>query len=188
MPRHTSTIALRTKLRPGLIVLAGILLLPTLPEAMEIRQEMYRFQMSVTREVSCETFVIADLPSFRIFPRISCCLPVAYFELGSSILPLAAGGQILSGLKRCGITQKNPLVVTGHTCEFGPEQLNQALSRQRAEAVTALLLKNGFNVARVQGKGSEETISDEPGEFSVNRRVEIDLQHYSAQPSFLSEH
>lgn len=188
MPSLISTIALRMKLRPRIIVLAGVLLLPTLPEAMEIRQEIYGFQMSVTRDVSCETFVIVDLPSFKIFPRASCCLPVAYFELGSSILPLTAAGQILSGLKRCRITQKDPLAITGHTCEFGPEQLNQALSQQRAEAVAALLLKNGFNVARVLGKGSQETISNEPGEFSVNRRVEIDLQHYSAPPSFLSEH
>lgn len=188
MPRLITTIALRIKIQLGLVVLGGVLLLPNLSEAMEIRQEMYPFQMSVTRDVSCQTFVIDDLPSFRIFPRANCCLPVTYFALGSSTLPLAAGGRILTGLKRCGITQQNSLVVTGHTCEFGPERLNQALSRQRAEAVAALLQKNGFNVAMVQGKGSHETISNEPGEFSVNRRVEIDLQHDSAPPSLLSEH
>lgn len=172
----------------GLILLAGILLLPTLPQATEIRQEMYRFAMNMTQEVTCETFVIDEYPPFKTLPRVSCYLPVGHFELGSAVLSDAAGDSILSGLRRCGISQDAPLVVTGHTCEFGPEELNQTLSQQRAGAVAALLMKNGFHVAMTQGKGSQETISHDPSEFSVNRRVEITLQQHTAPPSFPPAH
>lgn len=183
------TITLNMKYLIGSILVAGILLSPTLPQAMEIRQEIYRFAMNMTQEVTCETFVIDEYPPFKTSPRVSCSLPVGRFELGSAVLSAAAGERIVSGLRRCGISQDDPLVVTGHTCEFGPEELNQTLSQQRAGAVAALLRKNGFHVAMTQGKGSQETISHDSGKFSVNRRVEIALQQRIAPlPSFPPAH
>lgn len=165
-----------------------MLLTPTLPEAMEIRQDFYRFVMSMTQDVTCKTFVIDEYPPFATLPRANCYLPVVHFELGSAVLSPTAGENIISGLRRCGISQADPVVVTGHTCEFGPEKLNQSLSLKRAEAAATFLLKNGFHVAMTQGKGSQETFSHDPSEFSVNRRVEITLQQHAAPPSFSPAH
>ena len=144
--------------------------------------------MFETQDVNCETFVIDEFPPFKTLPRASCYLPVVHFELGRVVLSAAVGENIISGLRRCGISHNDPLVVTGHTCEFGPEKLNQVLSQQRAENVADLLLKHGFHVAMAQGKGSQETISHDPDEFSVNRRVEISLQQHTVPPSFHSGH
>jgi hypothetical protein len=63
-----------------------------------------------------------------------------------------------------------PLYLTGYTCSLGIENQNLKLSRHRAETVAALLRKNGYKVASVEGKGMIYGSNPEK-----NRRVEIRL-------------
>ena len=135
---------------------------------------MYKFRLAGVREVSCETFVILEKPEVGL-PTTSCQLPVVYFELNSSVLSSTAIETILTDLKFCGITKKDNLFVIGHTCKLGSEQLNKALSQQRAETVADFLRSRGFTIAVVQGKGSQHALTQSPVEFSRNRRVEITL-------------
>lgn len=82
----------------------------------------------------------------------------------------------MSGLTRCDVTNDTPLVITGYTCVLGSDQYNHNLSRQRANQVATLLQKHGFTVSSVQGKGSQNPISQKRDEFSMNRRVEIEIR------------
>ena len=162
-------------------LLVSILPVPIFSEAMEIRQEMYRINMSVTQNVSYETFVIDEdtfsgqLPNDHI--QLSTCskLPVVHFKFGSSVIAPAEGNIILAALKQLRVTPNTPLIITGYTCELGPDNYNRTLSLQRAKAVANLLRTHGLTVATVQGRGSENPITHDPQELYRNRRVEIEL-------------
>ena len=62
------------------------------------------------------------------------------------------------------------LTVTGYTCEVGPKEHNQDLSRRRAENVARYLTTKGAKVAGVSGKGECCPTSKDK---QLNRRVEI---------------
>lgn len=73
---------------------------------------------------------------------------------------------------------RSPIVVEGHTSSEGSVAYNLELSRLRAEAVVADLVRRGHPAAGLQavGRGEAEPIAsndDETGR-SLNRRVEID--------------
>lgn len=161
-------------------LLISILTVPIFSEAMDIRQEMYRITMSVTQDVSHETFVIdgdstpGRLPDDQI--RLSTCskLPAVHFKFGSSDLTPAEGDSILATLNHLGVPLDTPLVITGYTCKLGPDRYNRTLSLQRAKTVADFLQTHGFTVATVQGKGPDNPITHKPQELSRNRRVEIE--------------
>jgi outer membrane protein OmpA-like peptidoglycan-associated protein len=151
-----------------------MLLIPEISGALEIRQETYTYQMAMVRDVTTNTFVIGEWESSRGVPAYRCRIAQVLFELGSAVLQPMAAETLLSDLKRCeGMDMA--LQVTGHTCRLGPEQLNQTLSLQRARTVARFLQDHGFAVATVQGKGSGQPVTDDPGEYFKNRRVEITL-------------
>jgi outer membrane protein OmpA-like peptidoglycan-associated protein len=95
---------------------------------------------------------------------------VVYFDLGSARLSPDAGKQLLMDLRKCCAT--SPLYLTGYTCSIGSEKQNLKLSKNRAEAVAAMLRRNGFKVASVkgEGKGKGMMFGNTP---ESNRRVEI---------------
>ncbi len=159
---------------------------PTLPVAMEIHQEIYRFDMAPAQNIAFETFVISGSPPHQsINPNnsrttlnpssIACHLAMVHFQKNSSTLSPKDANTILSVLKKCKITQVMPLVITGYTCELGPDQFNQILSLRRARTVANLLRNHGFTVATVQGKGAQNPISRHPQELFKNRRVELEI-------------
>ena len=158
-----------------IFAIAAVLPVPLLAKTLDIYQEPYTFRMNVTRDITCNTFVIAEERSEKRLPTISCRLSLVYFALGSSTISPAASTSILSDLRRCSIKQEDPLRVTGYTCSLGPERLNQELARQRAETVATLLRCSGFTVAEAKGAGSKDPITSDPREVFINRRVEIDL-------------
>lgn len=168
--------------RSSLLFLTAILLVPTWLYSTEIRQDVYRFQMDITMDVSCTTFVIDDYSPLKIMPQVHCSLPIVYFELGSALLSSAAAAMVLNGLKDCGISRQEPLAVIGHSCELGREQLNLTLSWQRAEAIASLLQENGFTVALILGRGSQESLTQDQALSSHNRRVEIKLRRVVSRP------
>lgn len=65
--------------------------------------------------------------------------------------------------------------ITGHTDPTGSEELNQAISRQRADEVLASLIRQGFNPAlfTTRGVGAAEIIAEGESEeaLALNRRV-----------------
>jgi hypothetical protein len=137
---------------------------------LEIRQDLYSFSTVINTPVQIpihQTFVIERQPFF--YPRPECRpFPVVYFDLGSAWLSPDAGNKLLVDLGDC--CASCPLYLTGYTCSLGMESKNQKLSKHRAEAVAALLRKNGYKVASTEGEG---VICG--NNYDGNRRVEIRL-------------
>jgi outer membrane protein OmpA-like peptidoglycan-associated protein len=96
-----------------------------------------------------------------------------HFQMGSAVIIPAEAESFMSGLRACCFNKNTPLIVTGHTCIVGSEQINQELSLQRAKAVADLLLASGFTVVEVSGRGSCSPLTTDPEQFYLNRRVEI---------------
>jgi len=166
---------MKRKIKIILSALITLFMLPEFSGAMEIRQELYTYQMAMVRDVTTNTFVIGERESFKDVPAYSCHITQVLFELGSAVLRPMAAETLLSDLKQCqGLDMA--LQVTGHACQLGPEQLNQTLSLQRAQAVSRFLQEHGFAVASVQGKGAGQPVTNDPGEFFKNRRVEITVR------------
>lgn len=157
-----------------LTILITCLSAPSLMQAMEIKQMMYTFNMDTALDLTCETFVTSESPAPQITVPNPCRIPAVYFQLNSAILSTNEANSILSGIEKCQITQSSPLIITGFTCDLGPDQFNQTLSLQRAKTVADLLRIHGLTVAIVQGKGSQNPISSDRQYLFKNRRVEIE--------------
>ncbi|WP_267926004.1 OmpA family protein [Desulfolithobacter dissulfuricans] len=160
--------------------------------------------MEVTQDVTRETFVIGLFPEttqesktpartvtskkpvavrINVLPTharkakaMKCRLPVVRFKINDATLQAGQEDAILSGLKKCGITHDTGLVIVGHTCDLGPAEFNRNLSLRRAAVVADFLKKHGYAIAMVQGKGSENPVTQDPARRYLNRRVEIKVQ------------
>jgi len=166
---------MKRKIKIILSALITLFMFPAISGALEIRQELYTYQMAMVRDVTTDTFVISEREPSGHIPAYRCHIAQVLFELGSAVLRPMAAETLLSDLKQCqGLDMA--LQVTGHACRLGPEQLNQILSRQRAEAVARFLQEHDFAVASVQGKGAGQPVTNDPGEFFKNRRVEITVR------------
>ncbi|MFZ4512225.1 MAG: OmpA family protein [Geothrix sp.] len=91
---------------------------------------------------------------------------------------VAAIQKVAAGLK--GYQGTYSLVVSGHTSSVGGKALNQALGKQRAEAVAKVLAADGIPAARIStvGVGPDQPIADNATKEgqAKNRRVEIDVK------------
>lgn len=148
------------------------------------------FNMAVTQNIAAMTFVITALQkgpqdvrqqSGSVEPaagdkRSDTNLAVAYFPLRRSVISPAVKNSILNAISEGKIRRHTPLAVTGYTCLLGPDQYNQTLSLQRAEAVARFLQTRGYTVGTVQGKGSQNPVTLDPSELYKNRRAEIRFQ------------
>ena len=101
-----------------------------------------------------------------------------FFKLNSSkLIPSAQTRlkQIATEIRRNGY--KGAIRITGNTCGLGNAAYDQRLSEQRAQAVRAFLIKNGFNanslIARGLGKGHPK-YPNNPEQGFKNRRVDIE--------------
>ena len=175
-PTGKEKIEMNTKTKIIFSALVSMLLIPELSGALEIRQEPYNYQMAMIRDVTMDTFVISEREQFlKDVPAYRCRIARVLFALGSEVLQPMAAETLLSDLKQCpGVNMI--LQVTGHACRLGPEQVNQTLSLQRAMTVAGFLKDHGFTVATIQGKGSQQPVTDDPKEYFKNRRVEITVQ------------
>jgi hypothetical protein len=158
-------------MKTKIITISGIfLMLTTQASGVEIRQDFYCYTSAINTPVQIpihQTFVIERQPSFYALPE-SRPFPVVYFDLGSAWLSPDDSNKLLMDLREC--RAACPLYLTGYTCSLGVESQNQKLSRHRAETVAALLRRNGYKVASVEGKGMIYGSNPES-----NRRVEIKL-------------
>jgi outer membrane protein OmpA-like peptidoglycan-associated protein len=93
---------------------------------------------------------------------------------------LPAARNRLEEVARALIQTPNVLVVEGHTDSRGTEQLNEELSRQRAEAVRDFLVSRGVPAERIEARGLGEyrpVASNTSAEGRANnRRVEIVIE------------
>ncbi len=101
-----------------------------------------------------------------------------FFKLNSAkLIPSAQTRlkQIATEIRRNGY--KGSIRITGNTCGLGNPVYDQRLSEQRARAVRAFLIKNGFNaknlIARGLGKGHPK-YPNTPDQGFKNRRVDIE--------------
>lgn len=103
----------------------------------------------------------------------------AYFAYDSAEIRSSAR-PMLERIADCftsGPMQGEELDLTGHADPRGSEAYNQELGRERAESVADFLEREGLSQARlgVDSEG-ESQASDDPDEWSRNRKVVIELQ------------
>jgi OOP family OmpA-OmpF porin len=106
---------------------------------------------------------------------------VLHFANGSSTLPgegVQAVRKVAASLKAYPGTYA--VVVSGHTSPVGSVAGNQALSKQRAEAVARVLVASGIPASAIRsvGMGSTRPVASNqtPAGQARNRRVEIEIQ------------
>ena len=154
---------------------------------LEVKQQGYLYQMPLTQNVYTETFVISpisqsatiekkvedqDPTSVTRFAHLTNPITI-HFQIDSSKIDPGERCKMLFKLKAFEVPQNTPLMVTGFTCEIGPDHYNDWLSIERAKTVAELLQNKGYTVARIEGKGAANLLSKTYP--PINRRVEIQV-------------
>ncbi len=142
---------------------------------MEIKQQEFIFDMAITQNAECHTFIITEGSTSITHLSENCQMLMIYFQKENSSLSPEVAREIVAKIRKNGVLPNTPLVITGYTCELGTDKLNQALSQKRAETVAEMLRGHGYSTIKVQGKGAQNPISSVPQEFYKNRRVEIEI-------------
>lgn len=133
-------------------------------------------------QVDAATACPSDAPvALRRDDLISTTVPLssdALFAVNSSDLNLGSTGNLDRLLQQIRETPKVVEIrVTGHTDASGSDQINQPLSRARAQKVRDYLVLNGLEQSNiiVEGFGSSRPVADNATEAgrSANRRVDI---------------
>ena len=153
---------------------------------LEIRQEVYRYQIPFAQVISTETFVIStvskQIPGEKVIsekftqgaptPSPLFSNPIlVHFKIDSAEITLEEQSNLLSQIHEIEIPQNAPLMVTGFTCTMGPAEFNAWLSEERAKAVAGFLEDEGYTVAKIKGKGATDLVSEHYA--PLNRRVEV---------------
>ncbi|MFJ5850461.1 OmpA family protein [Streptomyces sp. NPDC092903] len=97
---------------------------------------------------------------------------VVYFEPTSSVASSGSYVEIMDSTGFMNAFPQRRAIVEGHTDLVGTNEENQRLSKRRADAVKALMVKGGIAPDRLQavGYGEAKPVSSDPAK---NRRVEI---------------
>jgi outer membrane protein OmpA-like peptidoglycan-associated protein len=76
------------------------------------------------------------------------------------------------------INEQFNLIIYGHTCDIGTTEVNDAVSRQRAEAAKRYLVAGGIDPSRITAKGMGERSplvpNIDPASRMKNRRIEFE--------------
>ncbi|MDI2111741.1 OmpA family protein [Commensalibacter nepenthis] len=105
---------------------------------------------------------------------------MALFDVGKSVLKPGSTKILIKALLQIKAKPGWLILITGHTDSTGNEELNQQLSRERAEAVQNWMVQNSdipSTCFAVQGEGSKQPIADNSTDAgrAANRRVEVRL-------------
>jgi len=150
--------------------------------ALEIRQQEFIFDMTITQNAESETFIITEGSTSTTQLSESCQMLMVYFQKESSSLSPEAAREMITKIQKNGVLPNTPLMITGYTCELGTDNLNQVLSQKRAETVAKILQEHGYSAIKVQGKGAQNSITSVPQELHKNRRVEIEIMTLKQLP------
>ncbi|MDD3519218.1 MAG: OmpA family protein [Chromatiales bacterium] len=118
-------------------------------------------------------------PAKPVFEKIT-FNAIALFDFDSARLS-AAGRQALDDLvaKMKAHPEVEKISVTGHTCNIGAKDYNQALSERRATSVRDYLVQNGVAAGRIDARGvgmDQPAYSNATRDGRVkNRRVEVEI-------------
>lgn len=133
----------------------------------------------------CLSVTVEVLPPAQNPPRLWHLGAVYGFEPGVADVQFR-GGRATVGFAAVGYAPGWVVRVDGHTDTVGSAEENRALSRRRAEAVAAALVREGVPWEDIEINGHGETLlarptADETPE-PLNRRVNIDLWRRPATP------
>ena len=99
------------------------------------------------------------------------------FEVNSFTLSGASEDNLASLAASLAEYPNTEIVIAGHTDSSGPEDYNQTLSEQRADAAATFLVRQGVTADRLSivGHGESQPIADNGTNFGrqQNRRVEV---------------
>src|SRR5690606_15914055 len=102
------------------------------------------------------------------------------FELGSAVLDSKSYPTLDELSKLAKGCQNVSIYVEGHTDNIGPDNLNQALSEQRAMAVLNYLVEGGVDSSRIKAVGygkSRPLVPNTTAENRAkNRRIEFSVR------------
>ena len=104
---------------------------------------------------------------------------LANFSIGSADAGTLGRDHVKSFVDKLNTAKLNGqhVIVNGHTDAHGSRRLNMRLSRQRAEAVKALLISAGLseNAVEIRGHGYDELLRPRQPFAAANRRVDVVL-------------
>jgi outer membrane protein OmpA-like peptidoglycan-associated protein len=102
------------------------------------------------------------------------------FQSGQAEVPAAARGLLEKVKAATEVFPRSQVVVEGHTDSYGSDETNLALSRKRAEAVSAYLAQLGVPALRMSAVGYGETQpianNDTEQGRARNRRIDIIIE------------
>lgn len=105
---------------------------------------------------------------------------VIYFQSGSNEFSEASNANVVLLLEEMARRPFPEITVIGHTDRVGTDQVNDALSLQRAQRVKDLLTQRGIAAERISvgGRGEREPLVPTADEVSEprNRRVEVSVR------------
>ena len=143
------------------------------PDAQAVKEGLFP-------EDTCKELEAAGYKCMGFKPAVRFSLPTAIFKVGSADLPdllrqqLDVFAEVLRGKKGSGRVVR----IEGHADASGSDDVNQALSQRRAEAVRSYLVKQGADQSMLVavGLGSGAPKSGTDPYAAENRRVEIGRQ------------
>ncbi|PIE27105.1 MAG: hypothetical protein CSA58_05975 [Micrococcales bacterium] len=104
----------------------------------------------------------------------------ALFDFGKDELKPDSAQTIADLVELAKLTGDTPIHITGHTDGVGSDEVNQALSEQRAQTMADTLISKGVQESRItsKGAGSSQPVAEEGGADdkqarAKNRRVEV---------------
>ena len=101
------------------------------------------------------------------------------FETGSAVIAEEFFPTLELGVLVMTLNPQVTMIVEGHTDSVGSDQLNQALSERRAQAVVEYLVSRGIARDRLEpvgfGESSPVASNDNAAGRQINRRIEVEL-------------
>jgi outer membrane protein OmpA-like peptidoglycan-associated protein len=105
---------------------------------------------------------------------------VLYFEPGGDILTAESQAELVKMRQEIVKRVAAEVMVIGHTDRVGSQQLNDELSKKRAEMVRDLLIESGVAAEKLEtiGRGERDPLvaTEDEVDEPRNRRVEINLR------------
>jgi len=97
------------------------------------------------------------------------------FELDSYILSQDAMAVLNKIIDKLNFYPEIGLNLTGGCCPLGKENYNYSLGEKRGEGVKEYLSRKIKNKLTIKSCGEKELVSDNPQEYFLNRRCEIEI-------------